>query len=267
MRREDSPHSWRSTSHQGERPPSPAQLAQLHAALDRPDGFASYGAVQQWIADTLGVPMGYHAVYKLVRRKLRAKLKVPRPQHEKNDQAVAQFQAEFPALVQAAVAPDEPRPVVVWAFDQSRFGLRTIQRRRITSCGVKPRGICQYGYQNFWLYGAVAPATGDAFFYVLPMLNAEYMQLFLNALAEARPDTLNVLLLDNSRAHRAQTWLCRRTSCCSFSPRMRPRSTPVNGCGRTSKPTSPGSATHRSKHSKTTSCGWSRRMMRPPSIP
>ncbi len=62
---------------------SPDQLAQLHAALDRPEGFASYGAVQDWIADTLGVSMGYHAVYKLVRHKLRAKLKVPRPQHEK----------------------------------------------------------------------------------------------------------------------------------------------------------------------------------------
>ena len=59
------------------------QLTQVHAALDRPDGFASYGAVQQWITDTLGVSMGYHAVYKLVRRKLRAKLKVPRPRHEK----------------------------------------------------------------------------------------------------------------------------------------------------------------------------------------
>ncbi|MDP9311005.1 MAG: helix-turn-helix domain-containing protein [Chloroflexota bacterium] len=62
---------------------SPEQLAHLQAALDRPEGFASYGAVQQWIADSLGVAMGYHAVYKLVRRKLRAKLKVPRPHHEK----------------------------------------------------------------------------------------------------------------------------------------------------------------------------------------
>lgn len=62
---------------------APAQLAQLHAALERPAGFASYGAVQQWIATELGVTMGYHAVHKLVRYKLRAKLKVPRPSHIK----------------------------------------------------------------------------------------------------------------------------------------------------------------------------------------
>ena len=62
---------------------SPAQRAQLQAALDRPEGFASYGAIQQWIAQEFGVQMGYHAVYKLVRSTLRAKLKVPRPVHEK----------------------------------------------------------------------------------------------------------------------------------------------------------------------------------------
>ena len=62
---------------------SAAQRVQLQAALDSPDGFASYGAVQQWIADELGVQMRYHAVHKLVRYTLRAKLKVPRPVHIK----------------------------------------------------------------------------------------------------------------------------------------------------------------------------------------
>jgi len=62
---------------------SAPHLAQLQAALERPDGFASYGAVQQWIADELGVQMRYHAVHKLVRYTLRAKVKVPRPSHIK----------------------------------------------------------------------------------------------------------------------------------------------------------------------------------------
>ncbi len=62
---------------------SPPQVARLQAALARPEGFASYGAVQRWIADELGVPMHYHAVHKLVRYTLRAKLKVPRPAHIK----------------------------------------------------------------------------------------------------------------------------------------------------------------------------------------
>jgi transposase len=62
---------------------TPEQLAQLQQALAQPQGFASYGTIRQWIATTLGVSLTYNAVHKLVRYKLRAKLKVPRPTHIK----------------------------------------------------------------------------------------------------------------------------------------------------------------------------------------
>jgi transposase len=60
-----------------------AQLSQLRDALARPEGFGSYGEVQQWIATELGLTMKYHAVYDLVHDKLGAHLKVPRPTHPK----------------------------------------------------------------------------------------------------------------------------------------------------------------------------------------
>ncbi len=62
---------------------APAQLTQLQQRLEQPEGFASYGEIQQWIATTLGVEMGYHAVHTLVHDKLRARPKVARPSHEK----------------------------------------------------------------------------------------------------------------------------------------------------------------------------------------
>jgi transposase len=65
------------------KPLTPPQLAQLQQALAQPQGFASYGAIRQWIATTFGVQLSYNAVHKLVRYKLRAKLKVPRPSHIK----------------------------------------------------------------------------------------------------------------------------------------------------------------------------------------
>ncbi len=140
---------------------------------------------------------------------------------------MAAFQTEFPQRVQAVVPDGEARRIVVWAVDQSRFGLRTIRRRRITNCGVKPVGRSQYGYLNFWLYGAVAPETGDGFFYVLPTLDAEYMQLFLNQMAEARPDTLNVLLLDNSRAHTAHELVVPSNIVLLFQPPYAPEVNPA----------------------------------------
>jgi len=47
--------------------------------------FKSYGQVQQWLAETLGVEAEYHAVYQMTRYRLKAKLKVARPQNSKQD--------------------------------------------------------------------------------------------------------------------------------------------------------------------------------------
>ena len=68
----------------GKRPAlTPDQLAQLRERLEQPQGFASYGEIQQWLASTFGVQMGDHAVHTLVHDKLRARPKVARPSHEK----------------------------------------------------------------------------------------------------------------------------------------------------------------------------------------
>ncbi|MBD1939181.1 helix-turn-helix domain-containing protein [Microcoleus sp. FACHB-68] len=57
----------------------------LAKRLKQSNGFASYGAVQQWLAETLGVEAHYHAVYQMTRYRLKAKLKVVRPQNYKQD--------------------------------------------------------------------------------------------------------------------------------------------------------------------------------------
>lgn len=81
--------------------------------------------------------------------------------------------------------------------------MQTIRRRRITARGTTPVGTIQHRFANCYLYGAVAPATGDGYFLGLPKLTAALFQVFLDEFAKARPHTLNVLLLDNSRCHTA----------------------------------------------------------------
>jgi transposase len=94
--------------------------------------------------------------------------------------------------------------VRVFSQDESRFGLLTVRRRRLTACGVQPVGLIQHVYEWFYFYGAVAPTTGERFFLELPYLNSAMFQLFIDAFAQAFPDSLNILLLDNSGAHTAQ---------------------------------------------------------------
>jgi putative transposase len=92
----------------------------------------------------------------------------------------------------------------VFSQDESRVGLLTVRRRRLTASGVQPVGLIQHTFEWFYIYGAVAPTTGDRFFLELPYLNADTFQLFVDAFAQAFPDSFTILLLDNSGAHTAQ---------------------------------------------------------------
>jgi len=100
--------------------------------------------------------------------------------------------------------PATTRPVRVFSQDESRLGLLTVRRRRLTACGVHPLGPVQHVCEWFYVYGAVAPTTGERVFLELPYLNAYMFQIFIDAFAQAFPDSLNILRLDNSGAHTAQ---------------------------------------------------------------
>lgn len=54
-------------------------LAQLKQRLAKPQGFRSYGEVQQWLFEQFGLALEYSTVHQLVRYRLKAKLKAPRP--------------------------------------------------------------------------------------------------------------------------------------------------------------------------------------------
>src|SRR5262249_15632788 len=90
-------------------------------------------------------------------------------------------------------------------LDESRFGLLPIQRRRITLTGVKPLGAVQYRFENFYVYGAVEPTTGESFFLELPYLNSTNFQMFLNEFSQSYPETLNIILMDNGSCHTAKS--------------------------------------------------------------
>lgn len=62
---------------------APGVLASLEQALSRADGFASYEALREWVRRTHGVEVKDKTLYRIVRTRFRAKLKVPRPSHTK----------------------------------------------------------------------------------------------------------------------------------------------------------------------------------------
>jgi len=59
-------------------------------------------------------------------------------------------------------------------------------------------------FEWFYVYGVVAPTSGEHFFLELPALNAENFQIFVDTFAKSYADSLNILLVDKSGAHTAK---------------------------------------------------------------
>lgn len=81
------------------------------------------------------------------------------------------------------------------------MGLKTELGRLITAPGVKPIQAVQWPREAFWLYGIVAPLTGDSFFYEFSHLDGVCFEQFLKLVSAAFPHQLNLVQLDQASAH------------------------------------------------------------------
>jgi DDE superfamily endonuclease len=94
--------------------------------------------------------------------------------------------------------------VRVFCQDESRLGLHLPLHRRLTGYGVKPMQVIEPLYESYWLYAAVEPTTGEAFWWELPSLDAECFDIFLHKFGQAYAESLNLVLLAQAPAHVAQ---------------------------------------------------------------
>jgi transposase len=114
-----------------------------------------------------------------------------------------------------------------WCQDETRLGLKTIQRRRITAKGVKPIGQVQWHREAFYLYGIVEPKTGESFFYEFSHLDSACFAAYLKLVSEQYPQSLNILQLDNSTAHTAKSLPVPDNIVLLFQPPHTPELNPI----------------------------------------
>ncbi len=129
--------------------------------------------------------------------------------------------------MRAALPADNIRPIKVFSQDESRFGLITIRRRRLTARGTKPVGSVQHVLQSFYVYGAVAPTTGDYFLRNYAHLNSTTFQEFLDEFARTFADSLNILVVDNGGCHTAKTLTIPANVRLVFVPPYSPEVNPI----------------------------------------
>jgi hypothetical protein len=95
------------------------------------------------------------------------------------------------------------QPVRYWCIDGSRWGLKTLTGRVLTLRGVKPVIPIRWHREVFWLYGAVETKTGEHFFYRFSHLDGICFERFIEQFSLAFPHSLNLVQMDQARAHMA----------------------------------------------------------------
>jgi transposase len=118
-------------------------------------------------------------------------------------------------------------PIRVWTQDESRFGLMSIIRRRLTLRGVKPLAPYQHEFANTYVYGAVEPITGESFWLELPRLDSQLFQIFLDHFSLAYPDSLNLIVLDNGSFHTTRKLNLPNNIRLIFTPPYTPEVNPI----------------------------------------
>lgn len=117
--------------------------------------------------------------------------------------------------------------VNLYAMDESRFGLLTIQRRCLTAKGVKPLVPYEHRFQNFYLFGSYSPINGDHFTLEYPYCNADCFQDYLNRFREYKPGEFKIVILDNGAFHKARRLSIPKNVALLFLPPYSPELNPA----------------------------------------
>jgi transposase len=190
--------------HKGRGPGTPSRLpAEAAAALRQKLAAGTWrraADAQRWLAETHGVVVGLAAVYKYLKR-LGARLKVPRPCHEKHDPAAAEaFKATLGQKLRALKLPAS-QPVRLWVADEMRYGLLPVTRRVWALKGVRAVAAVHPRYQWGYAFGALQVGGRGAEFAYCPTATLEMSQAFLQQLAAREPAATHVVLWDGAGFH------------------------------------------------------------------
>jgi hypothetical protein len=77
-----------------------------------------------------------------------------------------------------------------WCQDETRIGWKTIERKKITAFGVKPIGKLQGNFKAYYLYGAVAPQTGETLIVGVFTLR---QPMFSNFFSSSKPLNIQII--------------------------------------------------------------------------
>lgn len=153
----------------------------------------------------------------------------PRPVHVKNDPKTRQeWEEKLPKILDKVKNEKPNKKVVLYYQDETRYGQKTITSGIWSPKGVRPEYKNQNGFLNSWIYGSINIENGKKFGLVLPTLNSENMQIFLNSFSRTIKKNEHILLiLDGSKAHNNNKIVIPKNITLHFLPPYSPQLNPI----------------------------------------
>lgn len=208
-------------------------VAYLQKELSNPEGFSSYSEVKLWLYVGKDIEIAYSTIHKIVRYELQAKLKVPRPRHEKQAPGVVKvFKEYLPVRIRGLVDDIQKKrgknqKIVYWCQDETRLGFRTELGKKLTGKGVKPQQTFQWHYHYYYIYGLVEPMGGRSFFWEFSHFNSECFELYLQQFSQEYCQEIHIIQLDNAPSHTAKKLAVPDNVILLFQPPYSPEVNPI----------------------------------------
>jgi transposase len=147
------------------------------------------------LRDEFGVILGRQAVYDLLHELGYSSL-MPRPQHEQANPEVQEFFKEIVVEQIDAIAEMDPdKEIRTYHQDEARFGQKGTIARVWALRGSRPRAGRQTGFTSLYVLAAVCAATGAMSALIMPEMNIEVINLFLEQFSRELPAGVHAVLI------------------------------------------------------------------------
>ena len=188
---------------------TPEELKRLAKVLkERPSdgGIWTGPKVARWIEKETGREKVWNQRGWDYLKKLEYSWQSPRPKHRKgNKEEQDKFKHNLPEILEK-LKQDAPNiETELWCFDEHRVGLKPILRKVWAKKGERPLAVVSHRYQWLYVYGFVEPKTGRTFWYLIPRVNTEWLNLVYQQFAQdvGASDKRILLIEDNAGWHRS----------------------------------------------------------------
>ena len=179
----------------------------LEAGPTPEDGVCTFRCqdLRRILEEEFGVSLRRQAIYDLLHRLDYSSL-MPRPQHEQANPEVQEFFKEIVVEQIDAIAAAHPEEEIHTYFqDEARFGQKGTITRVWARRGSRPRAVRQTGFTSLYVLAAVCAATGAMSAVIMPTLNTEVVNLFLEQFARELPaGVYAVLIWDGAGFHTSE---------------------------------------------------------------